>query len=352
MNLDLEYVQEARIVASSLHDFINKTLVIEFKKPQRVVSTLDGARDGIRVIGNHGWPPPTWHLNHTVEAMRVRLYPLLQVEGEEAAFLFTGASMDNLAVQREQYRDMVVYGLVTAGVRGNAVRMAKDIGRYYEPGTINVVLLTNMHLSDRAMHRAMVSATEGKTAALADLDIRSTYTPLAHQATGTGTDNILIAEGQGFPIETTGGHTKMGELIAKAVYKGVQAAIAQQNGIVAGRNPVLQLAERRLNLFSLFASGKCGTASSLAPEIENLLLEERYAGLLRAALAASDREGADFSSFSLWGTSVAGEISGQRVTQLTDCLAGGELPLPLSYVLNGLANGVVLRHGPLKLENN
>jgi len=90
-----------------------------------------------------------------------------------------------------------VYALVTAGVKSNAVRMSADEGRFYEPGTINIILLPNMKLTLRAMARAIISATEAKTAALMDLDIRSSYSSSMHRATGTGTDNIIVVEGKG-----------------------------------------------------------------------------------------------------------------------------------------------------------
>ena len=72
---------------------------------------------------------------------------------------------------------MIVYALVTAGVQDNAVRASVDEGRFYEPGTINVIILTNMQLTPRALTRAMISATEAKSAALQDLDIRTRILP-------------------------------------------------------------------------------------------------------------------------------------------------------------------------------
>ena len=92
---------------------------------------------------------------------------------------------------------MIVYALVTAGVESNAVRMSVDEGRFYEPGTINVIIMTNMKLSSRARTRAIISATEAKTAAMEDLDVRSSVSPQRNQATGTGTDEVLVVEGRG-----------------------------------------------------------------------------------------------------------------------------------------------------------
>ncbi|MBR9986561.1 MAG: adenosylcobinamide amidohydrolase, partial [Desulfosarcina sp.] len=73
--------------------------------------------------------------------------------------------------------------------------------------TINIIVLANMRLTPRAMNRAIISATEAKTAALQDLDIRSSYTPMTNPATGTGTDNIIVVQGDGTRIDNAGGHT-------------------------------------------------------------------------------------------------------------------------------------------------
>ncbi|MDZ7664110.1 MAG: adenosylcobinamide amidohydrolase [Desulfotignum sp.] len=75
----------------------------------------------------------------------------------------------------------------------------------WNAGTINIILMTNMALSPRAMTRSLIAATEAKTAALADLDIRSSDDPALWQATGTGTDNILVVQGTGQKIDGAGG---------------------------------------------------------------------------------------------------------------------------------------------------
>ena len=52
------------------------------------------------------------------------------------------------------------------------------------------------------------------------------------QATGTGTDNIIVITGTNGPrVFYTGGHSKIGELIRKAVYEAVVDALKKQNGV-------------------------------------------------------------------------------------------------------------------------
>lgn len=317
LSIDLPYVRQAEIVTSDIADFRNKTLVVSFTRPMTVVSTLEGQRSGITTVANHFFPPPAWGLAHPRGLAELRAVGerVLSLEGSTTAMLFTGADMDHLAVVEKSYREMRVVALVTAGVAGNAMRMGADTGGYYEPdepgvtakpGTINILLLGNMRLTPRAMTRAIISATEGKTAALQDLDIRSSYSGEGNAATGTGTDNVIVAEGSGRLIDNAGGHTKMGELIASAVHDGVLQAIEQQNGIVAGRSIFKRLEERDIDLSRIFHQD-----TALRTRVEKLLLQERYASFMAAALAISDeyRKGliADLGAFDSWCRAMAGD---------------------------------------------
>ncbi|OQX04855.1 MAG: hypothetical protein BWK76_28200 [Desulfobulbaceae bacterium A2] len=352
LELDLPCLRSASLLDSTWRGFANRTLVLEFNEPQRLLSTLDGPRQGIRVAGNHALSPPTWKLAGNLEGLRRRTAELVGQPREETSFLFTGASMDSLSIQQYSYRDMRVVALVTAGVRGNAMRAGSDEGSFYEPGTINVIVLSNMHLSERAMARAIISATEAKSAALADLDVRSASGPRERQATGTGTDNVLVIGGSGPAIDNSGGHTKMGELVSKAVHDGVIEAVARQSGIRPRRSVLARLDERRVRLGTLatVAEERCGGAG-LGPSLENILLTSPYDGLVRTALAAVD---AGVYDALLWrglahnaALSLAGSGRGNIGQDLRDCVAGDALPPPLALTLNGLVNGILAEQGPV-----
>jgi hypothetical protein len=258
--------------------------------------------------------------------------------------------MDNLAVKKERFKEMEVYALVTAGVKSNAVRMSADEGRFYEPGTINTIILPNMKLSPRAMTRAIISATEAKTAALQDLDIRSSYTPRIHQATGTGTDNIIVVEGDGIPVDNSGGHTKMGELIARAVYEAVQEAVYRQNGIVAQRNIFQRLKDRKISFFDLITSMQVedrDKRKKILEALEDVLLQPRYASFVESSFAISDdyERGliADLSSHELSCKKVAEEIAGKEIANLKEVTETEDMPLVLRMTVNALLNGIYYR---------
>ena len=354
LDIPLSYVQKAEIIDSSIYDFINKTLLLSFAQPVTVLSSLEGWRDNIVHVGNHYFPPPTWGLGHNqgVAFLRKHTLKVLDLEDDSTALLFTGADMDNLSVIEKRYKDMQVIALVTAGVSGNAVRMSADTGNYYEltglekpkkPGTINILLLTNTKLSHRAMTRAIISATEAKTAALYDLDIRSSYSAIDNPATGTGTDNIIVIQGEGVPIDSSGGHTKMGELIAKAVHDGVIEAIGKQNGFTASRSVFRRLKERKIDIYTvtkLFES-----TENYSVELHKLLLNPKYSGFIEEAMVLSDarKRGliTDGSSFFNHCQSVATEIAKKNAP--VKPVDGPSLTPTMSQAFGALLSGIEMR---------
>jgi ABC-type Fe3+-hydroxamate transport system substrate-binding protein/adenosylcobinamide amidohydrolase len=352
VDLPLSFVKSARVDEANVFDFPNKALVIDFRKPGRILSTLEGERTGITTVGNIGSPPPCWGVSHRLglDASRKRVYKALGKSARNSSFLFTGANMDNLSVRSASFREMTVYALVTAGVEGNAVRMSKDEGLYYEPGTINIILLSNMRLSPRAMTRAVISATEAKTAALQDIDARSGGSPLRWQATGTGTDEIVVVEGEGKLLDNSGGHSKLGELIARTVYDGVREAIARQNCMTGNRSVLRRLHERGVSPYDLLRVCPClvdqGEGDGLAAlqGLEGIFLEPRYAAFVESALAIGDAEErgqvVNLDAFELWSHKIAEEIAGAPISQWQEMEQDKNVPPALRMALDAVLNGL------------
>jgi adenosylcobinamide amidohydrolase len=144
------------------------------------------------------------------------------------AVLSTGVDMNQLAWAEESADDDWALAFVTAGVSSNAIRLGQEkngVARGgHKPGTINTVLLCSTTLSQAALAACFITITEAKVVALEELDIKSSYTPEL-RATGTGTDQIVAVSGSGRRISYVGGHTLLGELIAKAVTRATIAAI-------------------------------------------------------------------------------------------------------------------------------
>ncbi len=352
LDIDVDYVRDIRISDSYVYDFVNKTLIIDFKEPMSIVSTLEGLRTGIKSVGNHYSPLACWAIGHKngFKGQRDRVYKIIGMSENDSSFLFTGANIDNLAVKRKAFNAIAVYALVTAGVKSNAIRMSADKGMFYEPGTINIIILSNMKLTSRAMTRAIISATEGKTAALQDLDIRSSYTSLVNQATGTGTDNIIVVEGKGRLLDNAGGHSKLGELVAKAVYEGIQEAVYKQNGLVAERNIFQRLKDRNITMFGLMSGYECECnveKFEMVGILEEILLQPFYSSFVSASLSMSDdyERGliADLSSYRSWCKSVAEKIAGKEIDEMLDLLEVDALPKVLKMSFNAILNGIHYR---------
>ncbi|WP_434514774.1 adenosylcobinamide amidohydrolase [Dechloromonas sp. ARDL1] len=246
IDLPSEVRAEASIQRGERDGYWEKVLIVRLPEARRTLSTSDGLLDARAAI-NHAGHPQLWHklgiefmgrdgrggkaYSEYIHAGTARR---LHLDKSAVAHMATAADMDNLAVVTRRHGPLTVTVLATAGTKSNAIRTGVDAGTYIEgsepAGTINLLVLTNIRLTDAALSRALITITEGKTAALQDLQVPSTYTPTA-QATGTGTDSIIVVSGtQGPQASYTGGHSRIGELIGKASYEAVVAALGKQNG--------------------------------------------------------------------------------------------------------------------------
>jgi len=310
LSLSLKGV-EAEIVQHTFRGVPVKTLLVKLHEKRRVLSTLEGFRE-VAFVANHYSPEALWdYIQDHCDEYRRWLPEALGVPSEELTSLWTGVDLQNMAVASRSFEDLVVVVLVTAGVRSNAQRLGEDRAGHLERcggfsrlhGTINVILLTNAHLTQGAMARALITITEAKTAALEDLDVRSSYTPLQNQATGTGTDNAIVVPGDGPEVSCVGGHTVAGELIARATKEGVQEAIRRQNGLFAGRGMVERLAERGISVEEMVSTAismyvpdpSLGTEEEVSERVRQELLraleDPNVAALLLAALKLEEAGG-------------------------------------------------------------
>lgn len=226
---------QGEIISHDFRDTPIKTLVISFPLLRKVLSSREGFKE-IRVVCNNSNPPELWDFIHQEWEVYLRgVLDDLRFLPSEVAFISTGVDIDDFTLELEECEELKVCAFVTAGVESNAMRVGVDKagsieidGRFEQVGTINTILLTNASLSESAMVRSIITVTEAKVIALQDLDIKSSYDPKL-QATGTGTDSVVIVPGNGPPISYTGGHCKIGELMARAVTSATKEAILKHN---------------------------------------------------------------------------------------------------------------------------
>lgn len=230
----------ARIYYHKFNNIDIKTFLIEFNEKVKVLSTLHGFKE-VNFVGNNYNPPELWDfVGKNSEEYEKEIFKQLKINSENSAILFTGADMDNISIREERYENLRVVACVTAGVKTNAQRIGVDEAQSVEigykkfknlsSGTVNIIVIPNVPLTDAAMARAIITITEAKTIAFEDLKIRSSYNKNLF-ATGTGTDNVIvvskITKNENEKFSYVGGHAKLGEIIARCVTYAVKEAIAK-----------------------------------------------------------------------------------------------------------------------------
>jgi adenosylcobinamide amidohydrolase len=226
-------------------------LVADLKEPHHVLTTSTrngGLVEHVRWLLNHQSCEGTAHVDrHKVitEAGPERYHELICLEAGvppgETAVMGTAANMNYVAIVQDTDGDVTVAAAVTAGVEGNATAAGEPAnwretadGIHKVPaytGTINTMLLINRPLTMAALARAVVTMTEGKSAALQRLAVPSKLH--VDLATGTGTDQYCIAvpSAGAKALTSASPHMKLGELIGRVTRDATIEALRWQNGL-------------------------------------------------------------------------------------------------------------------------
>ncbi len=337
-------------------------LLVELAAPHRVVSTsvqCGGEREDLSFLANHqsceatgdaarydriaGLGPVGYHEQVCAE---------MGVAPDRTAVMGTAANMAYAAHRSANFEGLRADALVTAGVAGNAARAGDPAGwteaadgrwRRVESvgvddadnatappaGTINTILLINHPVTPAAQARAVVTMTEAKSAALAELAAPSRYSPTI--ATGTGTDQFCVAaplDPRRVPKTATGPHAKLGQLIGTVVLAAVKEALRWQNGL-----------EPSLTRGLFHALGRFGlTERRTLGRLAELLPAEQYALLDRNRMAVFWEPGVAGAAYAYaavldrvaFGTLPAG-VAGETLRQQAACLACALAARPLEW---------------------
>ena len=270
--------------------FYDKSIVICFQGKRKVLSTSlynGGYHEDFTAVYNYdakqgaGMPCEMLADNY-VDHMQL-ISQRLALAPEKVSGMSTAASMENVAVETLKYKKLTVTAIVTGGIETNGGRVG-DPADYYRPqekpvkyGTINIMLVLDCDLAPGTIARALVTCTEAKTAAIQELLEGSKYSQ--GLATGSGTDQTIIVcntESELY-LDGAGKHSKLGELIGKAVIAAVKKALAKQSGLT----PALQHnAFRRLKRFGVQPGGMWEAFHSAQPAVikpEYLVAAEKLA---------------------------------------------------------------------------
>ncbi|MBM4137978.1 MAG: hypothetical protein FJ244_00615 [Nitrospira sp.] len=236
---------QIRARVQTRHRVVERTLIIDLGGRRRVLSSAPHGG---------GFTLASYILNHQVEAhpsengCRPTHFPnpsrTLRIladrlgVGKDTVGLMTAVPMTQLVRARARVGDLWVECFATVGVT-NAVCAGEWPTAHTQrkstahPGTINLILITNGHLSHAALVGTVQVATEAKTGLLREYAVPSCQSQAT--ATGTGTDAVVIASqlrGQGPLYQYSGTHTiigaLMGQVVAHCVAEGLEKAKAWQ----------------------------------------------------------------------------------------------------------------------------
>lgn len=223
-----------------------KSIVVQFKDARKVLSTSHingGYREDLTAVYNHDIKDETGSSCSMSTAEYFdeikTITKNLGLDVEKTAAISTAASMENVSIKTESFRDLTVTAIVTGGIEVNGGRVGDPTENYeisgeiqrLKPGTINIILVIDADLPAETMVRALVTCTEAKTAAIQELMDGSKYS--RGLATGSGTDSSIVVSNSKSKLRVyfAGKHSKLGELIGLAVKDAVKEALFLQTGL-------------------------------------------------------------------------------------------------------------------------
>ena len=205
--------------------------------------------------------------------------------------MITAAKIINMSHVVKSDNDVVVNVVATAGA-SHGESAGEEIDVEQTEGTINIIVVVNGNPTNSCLVAAFVTATEAKTAALNDLDIRSRYSGDA--ATGTITDSLSVATTNTGPaIELGGPASKLGQLVAFCVRQAVKEAVKKQDGTTTSRSVAARFKARHLTPEKMASElSKIETLNmnekALANKLMEIFHEPLYASFLMAAVKLDD----------------------------------------------------------------
>lgn len=285
----------------------DKTIFGKFLEPHLVISTCraaGGVRRDIDYVINHQSCEPKDHKRNMnfrdVQAYRSNICTAIDLPPEKCVIMGTAANMNHAAFIQRTFRDLEVIAIVTGGVETNAGRagdsasvleteegfeyLDKEKQAATQPGTINTMIFISRPLTEAAITRVIMTATEAKSAALQELGINSRYSD--GLATGTGTDQIIVAapdpakldpanEKEVYRLTWAGKHSKLGELIGQAVKTAVKETLAKQNSLTPSGQCSVKIHLERFGCTT--ASMKAGICNHLDEFQATLLMNNFHA---------------------------------------------------------------------------
>jgi adenosylcobinamide hydrolase len=206
---------------------------------------------------------------------------------KEYLAMVTAAKIQNFSLVEEKLEDFSVSVAVTAGCK-HGESAGEQINAQEMCGTINIIVFIDAYPSDSCMVAALITATEAKSAALRDLDVRSLYS--GDSATGSITDSVTVASTEvGKVIALAGPASKLGKIIGRCTRRAVAEALLKQEPFWNNRTVEDRLKERHLEFEKLVTEiSKVEGVLMSAESLRNSIKKMPGAGVLLLAAAKLD----------------------------------------------------------------
>jgi adenosylcobinamide amidohydrolase len=163
--------------------------------------------------------------------------------------MVTAAKIKNYSLVSKKTEDYSVYVAATAGC-SHGESSGEDMAVEEITGTINIIVFIDGNPTESCMVAALITATEAKSAALRDFDVRSRYS--GDSATGSITDAVTVAStGRGKEVFLGGPASKLGKLVGYCARRAVTEALLKQEPVWANRSVLDRLKERHLPIEKL-----------------------------------------------------------------------------------------------------
>ncbi len=334
--------------------FKDNILAVLSETPLTTVSSAfhNGGFQTTKVIINAQVPQDynDHNLHQDPEAFIQECFRKLALENHWDGFvgMVTFAVVKEFSVVSLRDDDLGVSVAVTGGCT-HAEAAGEKTGPQPPAGTINVIVLIDGNPTESCMISSIITATEAKTAALKELDVRSLYS--GEEATGTPTDAIVVAKtGVGDKVIYSGPSSKLGHLIAYCTKQAVKEAVAKApiGGYPLNRPLRARFAERHLSIDKVAAElAKTGCLQSdqnaIAAKLKKLIEEDAvFASMFLAATKLSEefqqnRTPENFDEARL-GQKI-GQLFNPQTTPVTGDCNDGDLPVFLKQALIAMLQG-------------
>ena len=209
---------------------------------------------------------------------------------EDYLAMVTAAKIKNYSLVTKKADSFSVSVAATAGCQ-HGESSGEEMNVQEITGTINIIVFIDGDPTESCLVASVITATEAKSAALRDFDVRSRYT--GDSATGSVTDSVTVAStGKGKNLILGGPASKLGKLVGSCTRQAVSEALLKQEPFWGTRTVLDRLRERHLPVEKLAAEVSkiqgIGVSAERLPE----LLKNNPSG--QAALLAAAKMDDDY----------------------------------------------------------